>query len=39
MNGTTDYIEFYGSISGTGVSFEGANTYRTNAFGCLVRSA
>jgi hypothetical protein len=39
MNGTTDYIEFYGSVSGTGVGFEGANTYRSNAFGCLVRSA
>jgi hypothetical protein len=39
MNGTTDYIEFYGSVSGTAVSFEGVNTYRSNAFGCLVRSA
>ena len=34
MNGTTDYIEFYGSVSGTSVSFEGVNTYRSNAFGC-----
>ena len=39
MNGTTDYIEFYGLVTGTSVGFEGANTYRSNAFGCLVRSA
>jgi hypothetical protein len=39
MNGTTDYIEFYGYITGTSVGFEGANTFRSNAFGCLVRGA
>ena len=39
MNGTTDYIEFYGLVTGTSVGFEGGNTYRSNAFGCLVRSA
>ncbi len=39
MNGTTDYIEFYGLVTGTSVGFEGVNTYRSNAFGCLVRSA
>lgn len=39
MNGTTDYIEFYGFVTGTSVGFEGVNTYRSNAFGCLVRSA
>ena len=38
MNGSTDYIELYGWVTGTGIVFYGqpASTYLT---GCLVRAA
>jgi hypothetical protein len=43
MNGSTDYIEFYGTITGTGTATFGAvngdGSYVTWASGCLVRGA
>jgi hypothetical protein len=43
MNGTTDYIEFYGNVNGTGTLTFGRinadNSYAIWASGCLVRSA
>ena len=40
MNGTTDYLEIYGFITGTGTLTSGANSTTTNYFSaCLVRSA
>ena len=42
MNGSTDYIEFYGTVSGSGTASFGttaAGAYATWASGCLVRSA
>jgi hypothetical protein len=42
MNGSTDYIEFYGVVNGTGTASFGttaSGAYATWASGCLVRSA
>jgi len=43
MNGSTDYIEFYGSITGSGTATFGTTnadgSYVTWASGCLVRGA
>jgi hypothetical protein len=42
MNGSTDYIEFYGTVTGSGTASFGtsaAGAYATWASGCLVRSA
>ena len=43
MNGSTDYIEFYGSVTGSGTASFGTTnadgSYVTWASGCLVRSA
>jgi hypothetical protein len=42
MNGSTDYIEFYGIVTGSGTASFGttaAGAYATWASGCLVRSA
>ena len=43
MNGSTDYIEFYGTIAGTGTASFGTTnadgSYVTWASGCLVRGA
>lgn len=42
MNGSTDYLEFYGTITGSGTATFGttaAGAYATFASGCLVRGA
>ena len=38
FNGSTDYVEMYGYITGTGLVYSGGN-YATYMSGCLMRGA
>lgn len=40
MNGTTDYLQFYGQATGTGtITITGVDEWRTSASACFVRPA